>query len=202
MKKYFTIASILLLAAGCAKTQPVTVINYPPAQNQQATSTPDQNAGWQTYRSIQYSFEFQYPPDFGFNQATNTFLPDYLVQLEPLQNKHPGTNYAGSSFAVSTGFTKTAHECLASQQDKKPLTESKIINGVTFYRDEFTGAAAGNIYDSTLYRTWNNTLCLEAALTIHTSNIANFQPGTVTEVDQSKPMAVLLQILDTFKFTK
>ena len=202
MKKIIIATSILLLAAGCSK-QPTTVINYPtPTPTVSATPTPDAAASWQTYTSIPYSFEFQYPQDFGFNQVTNSYLSDAVVQLEPIKNNYPGTNYADSSFGVSTGFAKDASACLVGQQTKKPLTQTKVVNGVTFYEDTYGGAAAGNFYDSTLYRTLRGNLCVEVSLTIHTANIANFEPGTVTEIDPAKPMAVLLQMLETFKFTK
>ncbi len=205
MKKIILIASILLLAAGCVKEQPAQVINYPtPTPTPVVTPTPVNN-DWQTYNYLPNNFTFNYPKDFGFTQVSNVFLKDPVVQLEPLENKYASTNYVGSSFAIATGYAKTAAECLVSQRDGKSLMSNApvIINGQGFYKDQTTGAAAGNIYSSTLYRTWQNSLCLEMVLTIHTGNIANYPTESkVAEVDQTKPMAVLEQIMQTFKFTK
>src|SRR5260370_1185570 len=89
MKKYFIVLSTLLLAAGCAK-QSNTIINYPPPQNQSATSALAQNPDWQTYRELWYNFEFKYPGDFGFTQANYGYLPISSGGLAQLEPKSPG----------------------------------------------------------------------------------------------------------------
>ena len=205
MKKIILIASILLLAAGCVKEQPAQVINYPtPTPTPVVTPTPVTN-DWQTYNYLPNNFTFNYPKDFGFTQVSTVFLSERIVQLEPLENKYPNTNYVGSSFAIGTGFAKTAAECLVSQSNGKSLMSNApvVVNGLGFYKDQSNGVGAGNIYNSTIYRAWQNSLCVEMVLTIHTGNIANYPTESkVAEVDQTKPMAVLEQIMQTVKFTK
>ena len=142
-----------------------------------------------------------YPENFSFQTPTYGALSDQIVQLTPDTNKYPGTNYDDSAITVSAGFAKDASQCLVTPNDNKPLTQTQIINGQVFYVGRATGAGAGNLYSSTIYRILRQTWCTEISLTIHTGNIANYPEGTVSEVDQSKPKADLLQILSTFKFT-
>jgi hypothetical protein len=106
-----------------------------------------------------------------------------------------------SAITVSTGFAKDAGQCLISPNDSKPLTQTQTINGQVFYVGTNSGVGAGNIYSSTIYRALRQTLCVEVSLTVHTGNIGNYPQGSVTEVDQTKPLADLQQILNTFKFT-
>ena len=67
-----------------------------------------------------------------------------------------------------------------------------------------SGAGAGNFYESKVYRTIKNTggICIEISETIHTSNIGNYTPGTVTQVKQSDVQATLDPIVQSFKFKR
>jgi hypothetical protein len=197
MRKYIIILSILLLAAACLKQPavlPVTTSSTP-------VSSGNPISKWQVYKNKSYNFELSYPENFSFQTPTYGALSDQIVQLTPDTNKYPGTNYDDSAITVSAGFAKDASQCLVNPNDNKPLTQTQIINGQVFYVGRATGAGAGNLYSSTIYRILRQTWCTEISLTIHTGNIANYPEGTVSEVDQSKPMADLLQILSTFKFT-
>jgi hypothetical protein len=195
-KKYIIIALILFLSAACSKQPAVLPV---------ATSTPvslgNQTPGLQLYKNKNYNFELNYPQNFSFETPTYGALSDQVVSLTPDSNLYPGTNYDDSAITVSAGFAKDASQCLVNSNDNKPLTQTQTINGQVFYVGRATGAAAGNLYSSTIYRTLRQNRCTEISLTIHTGNIANYPNGTVIEVDQSKPMADLLQILSTFKFT-
>jgi hypothetical protein len=80
--------------------------------------------------------------------------------------------------------------------------DTVTINGVKFYWTNGTGAGAGNLYDSKIYRNFTSPNCLEFSVTIYTSNIGNYPPGTVTEVDKAPIWKKLDDILKTVKFTK
>jgi hypothetical protein len=199
-KKYLVIASILFLAASCSK-QPVSVVPVPTpvASSSPITTTPA--SGLQLYKNKNYNFEFNYPSNFSFETATYGGLSEQIVQLAPDTNNYPKTNYVDSAITVSVGFAKDAAACLINPNDNKPLTQTQTINGQVFYVGNTTGAGAGNFYSSTIYRVLRQTWCTEISLTVHTGNIGNYPEGTVTEVDQTKPMADLQEILSTFKFT-
>jgi len=206
LKKILTVLSLLLLAAACNK-QPVS-------GNPQA---PDAMAGWQTYRNIDFSstfeFKYPYPKGAGFVQPTYGHLENQVVQVNPNRFQvYQGTNYIDSGFTVSTTGAKNLDACLAvndSAFQKNAFIQSQIINGATFYKASGTDAAAGNIYNYEAYRTffslplsdYPNNLCLEIDLTVHTANVGNYSKEQhIKELDQSEPMAVLRQMLSTFKF--
>ncbi|TSC91324.1 MAG: hypothetical protein CEN90_453 [Parcubacteria group bacterium Licking1014_17] len=165
------------------------------------SSTPqDETSGWQIYRHFNYNIEFKYPPDFAFINPQGYFLQEPIVSLKSAVNKYPGTNYSESFFTVSTDSNKDL-KCLKGEDGKKLLTDKIGVNGIEFYKDKRSDAGAGNFYDSTIYRTFRDGTCYEVSLTIHTTNIGNYTPGTVKEIDPKEPMKVLEQMFLTFKFT-
>ncbi|MDE2311986.1 MAG: hypothetical protein KGJ93_02765 [Patescibacteria group bacterium] len=199
MKKYLIVAAIVLLAAACNKAMAPQAEN-PSQFNQQPTVAPDSAADWQTYRNLDYGFEFKYPSDFAFTQPTYGGLKQEIVQLRPAKNFYSGTNYVDSAFTVSNDYVSKPAQCFLDSAGKT-LTSVETINGTKFYTGENVGAAAGNLYNSVIYRTLNKDWCTEITLTVHTGNIANYPAGSVTEVDQNKPLAVLRQMLSTFTFS-
>jgi hypothetical protein len=80
MKKYFIVASILLLAASCSK-QPGSVVTYPtPTPTAVATPSPTPTATSTilslplTYNNSDYGFKFSLPADWqGFTTLTQTW---------------------------------------------------------------------------------------------------------------------------------
>jgi hypothetical protein len=73
------------------------------------------------------------------------------------------------------------------------------VNNIIFTRGEFSGAAAGNRYDQVSYRSvWKNQ-CFEVITLVHSTNIGNYPPGTVTEYDQPALLGKFEAILNTFQ---
>ncbi|MBZ0228141.1 MAG: hypothetical protein K8F58_06775, partial [Bauldia sp.] len=48
-----------------------------------------------------------------------------------------------------------------------------------------TDAGAGNLYEETVYALAGTSPCLAVRTFIHSANIGNFDPGTVTEFDKA-----------------
>ena len=85
-----------------------------------------------------------------------------------------------------------------STQVAETVTGQVKVNNYTFTRSEFSGAAAGNRYDQTAYRTvWNNN-CIELVFLIHSANIANYPAGTVVEFDRATLLNKFEAILGSF----
>lgn len=161
-------------------------------------------ADWKIYRDEQYGLEVKYPKDFVLREPQNYFLPTPLVRVDLPEGSYPGTNFSEAGLTVAVGKdTSAVTSCLLGvSPGSKLLKETKLINGITFYKDVTSGAAAGNIYNSTVYRTVHQNICYEAVLTIHTGNIGNYPEGTVKEVDQDAVQKVLQRLFFTFKFAK
>ncbi|SRR5258708_3940156 len=187
MKKFIIASFIVLVAAGCSsqKNQPEQL---------------------QTYVNGTYGFEFMYPATMQFVTATYPNLADKVVQLQIPQSAYPGTNFGDAAFSVSAQYAKSLQDCLAlnaqGSSQSSNFKSTVIINGIDFYAATSTGAAAGNLYQSNLQRTFASGQCIELNQTIHTANIGNYTPGTIQEVDKAAVQSQLDAVLQTFKFRR
>lgn len=191
MKKIFLLALIAFAAAAC---------------NQTANQTGNQQnqPQMQTYKNGTYNFEFQYPADMIFVTPIYPSLEDKIVQISIKQSAYPKTNFGDAAFSVSAQYADNLQDCLKlnAPENADRFSTKVTINGIDFYMSQGTGAGAGNYYESRVYRTLSSGhMCVELNETLHTSNIYNYPPNTVTEVDKNAVWARLDQILDTFKFT-
>ncbi len=194
MKKLFLMLPIVaLIAAACNSTPRET---YTPAPIKPTA---------QTYTNGTYNFRFEYPSYMEFVDVTYANLSDKIVQLQIKQNQYPGTNFGDAAFTVSATSAKDLADCL--KQSPPPNGDgfkTKVaINGTNFYMTNSSGAAAGNLYESKIYRALrgNRGACLELSETIHTSNIGNYPTGTVTEVNKNDVQSKLDAVLNSFEFT-
>ncbi|MBU6447718.1 hypothetical protein KGQ24_02680 [Patescibacteria group bacterium] len=194
MKKIFLAALIGLAAASCNQAQ-----NQNTAQN-----TGQTQQQLQTYKNGTYNFEFQYPADLTFVTPIYASLEDKIVQVQIPQSAYPKTNFGDAAFSVSAQYAANLQDCLKlnAPENADKFSTKVTINGIDFYMSQGTGAGAGNYYESRVYRALSSGhMCVELNETLHTSNIYNYPPNTVTEVDKNAVWARLNQILNTFKFT-
>src|SRR6266498_167738 len=162
--------------------------------------TPDATSNWQTYTNAQYGFEFKYPP----NLLLKTDIQGIegtpaLAQVEFTQNSFPKTNFVEAGIAVADLGQKS--DCLTRIDQYQNFTGQQTINGIVFKTGSVTGAAAGNLYESSIYRTIHDNACIQITIVIHTGNIGNYPEGTVSEFNKSLALGPLNLILSTFKFT-
>lgn len=151
-------------------------------------------------------FSLRYPAEFGFATGTGggANLDEPLARID-LPNglfNHAGTNYV-EAYAVVSRSTKPeiVHACLSFGDTRvaQSLITSMRSNGIEFKMTSTTEAAAGNIYDSELYRTTHESRCYELALVVHTGNAANYDPP-VGEFDRNIALDPLRDIFKTFEF--
>jgi len=164
-----------------------------------------QVSGLQSYKNITYNFEFEYPKNIGFVVPSYANLEDKILQIEIPQSDYPQTNFGDAAFSVSATYTKSLKECLTKNapENGDGFKTPVEINGSTFYKTPGSGVGAGNIYESLNYRTLTkDKMCLELVQTIHTSNIGNYTPDTVTEVNKTEVQNRLDIILNTFKINQ
>lgn len=193
--KYFSlliVAPLILLGNSCNKqTYPPPVTN-PPVEDQ-------------TYKNQTYGFEFKYPKNFSFVTASYADLQDKIVQIQTDRNEYPKTNFGDAAFSVSASYAKSLKDCLALPQIESvnDFFATTTINGKTFYFATSTGAGAGNFYESRSYRSLvGGYTCIELKNTIHTTNIGNYDPGTVSEVNKEPIWKSLESITNSFTFTE
>jgi hypothetical protein len=112
----------------------------------------------------------------------------------------PSTNLSEAylELAVSIDPAVVTSCTQASAQFAETITGQVMVNGYTFTRSEFSGAAAGNRYDQVTYRTVTEGRCFELAYLIHSTNIGNYPPGTVVEFDRPALLGKFDTVLNTF----
>jgi len=150
-----------------------------------------------------FSYKLRYPRDFDVlrgDSASGGLIGNPAVQLAFPEDafQTPKTNYGEAYLVISMGTDKSSLDgCYKSPQPGKELSDTQVINGITFHTGTIRDLSAGSIYDSKIYRVLVDDRCLEVTQTIHTGNISNYPAGTATEFDQSKAMSILNQMLDT-----
>lgn len=203
MKRLF-LGVLLLTLAGCATTTTVTPpVTTPPAQNETPTQPTTPASNLQTYTNSTYHFHFTYPKEFNFATANYGNLSTKIVQLQLGSAAYPKTNFGDAAFTVSMSNAQNREQCLNmnSPEGSKGFDASPIdVNGVNFYLTNGSGAGAGNLYESKVYRTFRDSSCFEIVETLHTANIGNYEPGTVEAVNKVRVWERLNSIFTTFAF--
>jgi hypothetical protein len=164
-----------------------------------------------TYNNVTQGITFNYPSNFTLNDkftsgdswsgfSTSTGVK--VVEVKSPSDYIRGTNFRDATFDV--GYSTNSSDiknCYVVQN----MTSSGNtgINGATYNKFTLSDAAAGNRYDSTIYRTVHNNRCYSLEYTIHYSNIQNYDPSmNVKEFDENAVKTTLENIVESFKFTK
>lgn len=206
MKKIILAGIFLVLATAC---------NVSPSQLQPAAGNPVNPTttvpaapaapSTQTYSNSSYGFSFDYPQPFTFVTPTYGNLQTQVVQVQIDSTQYPKTNFGDAAFTVSVDAAQSSAACLALNNQPEftggGFTTQQTINGEAFSEGDAAGAGAGNLYKSKVYRTFHGSWCYELDETIHTSQIANYPAGTVTEIDTTAIQEQLDGILGSFTFT-
>jgi len=166
-----------------------------------------------TYSDVEGNFEFQYPKQFSIvptnSESDQNYFPSpnekQIVKVSVPSSVYVGTNFADSSIEIAEdGSVKNAADCKKYSNGSSNIQQTnktETVNGMVFDKAEFSDAGAGNFYDTRLYRIFHDSICYEVGLTLHTTNIANYPPGTVVEVNKNEAWSKMVLVLNTFKFT-
>ena len=165
-------------------------------------------SAWPVYRNAKSGYAISYPR--GWRVDTSH---DY-------QALGPGKDIYGTAFVVSPGTTAgtnlsndsylaveslpgtaacTADEFLDDADQAGVHTETD--NGIAWSVEHGNDAGAGNFYDETVYALRGPHSCLAIRYFIHSTNIANYTPGTVTEFDKTKLLTTFDRMRASFRLT-
>lgn len=149
-----------------------------------------------------------YPRDFDVHSGTDASgnlmgTPRVKISFPEDAFMTPKTNYGEAYMTVSVASDQPSiKNCYANpDQSGSSLVKVETINGITYHVGNLVEPAAGNIYDSEVYRAIEGLQCYEVVLTVHTGNIQNYTPGTVQEFDKKQAFLVLEKMLGTLTFT-
>jgi hypothetical protein len=158
-------------------------------------------------------FEFKYAKNYVLGTAEGSGSQNYLGKFGQTEaviilpdSLFPKTNFGESYVTVARNSQITGNnsdDCKKYENGGSSVNtnKSETVNGINFDKAEFNGAAAGNFYETRLYRVFHSGICFEISLTLHTSNIGNFPNGAVVEVNKNTAWGKLMQVFNTFKFT-
>ena len=132
---------------------------------------------------------------------TNTQTPGiFHVGVLIPKSFQPNTNFSNAKFTVGSSTDAQAlKECLIPTNGERAKGET-TINDVVFKKITLSEGAAGNYYDTTSYRTIRNNTCYAVEYTIHSTNLRNYDPGSVGEFDTQAVVQTLESMVQSFKF--
>lgn len=156
----------------------------------------------QVFESGEEGFSIRYPAGYTVN-------PDYVdtqfgpgkeiggVSFTIPESLTTGTNLATDTY-ISVEEIPQSQQCSASMFLPDSVTsQNQTDNGVAYSVASFTGAAAGNRYDETVYALPDTNPCIAVRYLIHYGVIENYPAGTVQEFDKQ----ALLNQFDSIRRT-
>ena len=150
---------------------------------------------WLTFASSEFGFSLRYPPGYTLNggYVFDGFGPGHDitgVSFTIPEAMTTGTNLAADT-RLSVETLPDAPACVATAFIPGPAENVRTLteNGTQYSVASSSEAGAGNIFDTTVYALLGTSPCLAVRYFIHSANIGNFDPGTVTEFDRSALIA-------------
>lgn len=158
---------------------------------------------WLTFASSGFGFTLRYPPGYavnggyvfeGFGSGHDIAGVSFTIPAAMTT----GTNLAADT-RLSVETLPDASSCIATAFIPGPAEGPMTVveNGTTYSRATSSEAGAGNIFETTVYALSGTSPCLAVRYFIHSANIQNFDPGTVTEFDRDALIAAFDAIRKT-----
>ena len=147
---------------------------------------------WKTYTDQVLGFTISDPSDWKVDPryVYAGFGPDHDIHgiaFEIPQSMTRGTNLSPSMTAVSVESVPNGSKCDASRFIPEPQDLKTLHNAGRIWSTANTqDAGAGNFYDIAVFALTGTSPCLAVRYTIHSTNIGNYDPGTVKEFDRDK----------------
>jgi hypothetical protein len=194
------IVVVVLLAAGLfiwqkGSSQAVTPVAPPP--------TPPAAPITHTYATS--TFSITYPDGYTVDEAyayqgvPNKPIPGVKFVI-------PGTMATGTNLSPDSGVSieslPRAKACTADIYIYQNVKAHDVTVGSTTWSVASTSdAGAGNFYEEQVYALKNSKPCTAVRYLIHSTNIANYPTGTVTEFDKNTLLQSFDSIRDTLSVT-
>lgn len=181
-----------------------------------ATTSPDyyeNTASWQTYQDSAKGLSVSYPLDFdvmtdnlpgsdaSWRANSGGVSGMTLFTLTVPKAFEPQTNFADAKFTIGKSNDAAAvKDCLTPDPSGGPgaATSTVFVNGTNYTVFTASDAGAGNLYDSTSYRTVLDGACYAIEYTIHSTQLANYPASYgLTQFDEARVKDVLDRIVST-----
>ncbi len=163
-------------------------------------------ADWVPYSNTDFGFDLRLPPGY-------TTDDEYFYGALGPGKEVPGIKFMvpkvlteGTNLSADSGISiEELARAACTPADFLDTTVSASSTTVTLGGDEYTtatagGAGAGNFYEETVYVRKDRATCVAIRFFIHSTNIHNYDPGTVTEFDRAGLMSTFTDIAKTIRF--
>lgn len=178
----------------------------------EAVIEPSDAPGYMTFTDGGGEFAFSFPTNFDIASTPQNPGPGWsapastqglvVAKLEVPREFQPGTNFADAAFTVGKSADPIAVSSCLNNLDGSAATTTAYIGEDKFTKLEFTGAGAGNLYQTTSYRILRDTFCWAVEYTIHSTNIQNYPEGEVEAFDEAAITRSLEEVARSFRFLK
>jgi hypothetical protein len=157
------------------------------------------------YKNLTTGLTLKYPDTFGPVAAVPANYktePELALQYIDTKN-YDKTNLSEAYLMVSSTYkSKVVATCTEPNQNggaEEKLVGTEGINGYTFTHFSAEGAGAGNYYQQEIYRMANKGVCYEVIYYFHSTNVGNYELGTVSEFDRNAIIQQLYGVFSTFQ---
>ncbi|MCR4311655.1 MAG: hypothetical protein NUV56_00055 [Candidatus Uhrbacteria bacterium] len=136
-------------------------------------------------------------------EAPYTFLSDTVVALKSDEALYVVENFSQDQWFVISRETMDEGSCFGGiENEQAAFDDVSTINNVTFRVAAFEGAAAGNRYESTVYRTQKDGMCYEIATTLHYASDWTDIVQADMDASLNAGRAMLANAVGSFQFTE
>jgi hypothetical protein len=161
-------------------------------------------AGWKSYTDPRLGFSIAYPPGWTVDTHHESVArgPDYPI---PGVAFHiPPAMAAGTNLSPDQTFiaveSQPGRDCKAAVFLDPVEDAHKLKADRRTYTAATSGdAGAGNLYETWLFAIDGTSPCIALRYFVHSTNIGNYDPGTVKAFDEKKLMATFDAIRATLK---
>ena len=152
-------------------------------------------ASWPVFTSTEFGFSISHPKEWSVDPAfTYTGLgPDKAI--DGVSFTIPSVMAKGTNLSLDSHFSvevlPETKKCTAAAFLPDGIDAPKIMeeDGTSWSVATMQDAGAGNFYDETAYAIPGTSPCVAVRYSIHSTNIANYDPGTVKEFDRDALVA-------------
>lgn len=193
---------------------PVIATSTSPVVVQEGSEYYSNVAEWQSYQDTAAGYAIAYPIDFSTDEplslkSSTDWLTNNVAQapgfkiftLTIPKVFEPQTNFSDATLTV--GYSKNAAalaDCLIAQNGESTSTPV-AINNADFTVLTSNDAGAGNLYETTSYRTTHAGACYVVEYTVHSAQLGNYPTSyNLSQFDETRVRGVLDTIVGTFRF--
>lgn len=149
--------------------------------------------------TIRYAADWIVDPVYT-NTSPNPDVPVAMgVRFRIPSSMATGTNLSTNDTGLSIESIEGVTDCSANTFTNSPVTATMtIVNGTEYSFATSSDAGAGNFYEEQIYALPYSKPCTAIRYLIHSTNIANYEPGTKTEFDRPAFLQKLDAMRDSF----